>query len=120
MRNHFTREVKELLSLSLEEAIRTHATNIGPSHILLGMIRQEHNAATTILAQDLKLSSAELKHAVEETMNIPATANKDFPSCLPLDREAEKCIRGSISEAKRLGSTEIDSDLFFISLLVTI
>lgn len=117
MRNHFTRDAKETISLSAEEAHRTHATAIGPAHLLLGMIRQEHNTATAILTQDLKISLTKLKAAVEGTLNIPATAKMESSYRFPLDSAAESCIRGATTEAESVGSTDIDADHLLLSLV---
>ena len=117
MRNHFTREAKETVSLSAEEAHRTHATAISPAHILLGMIRQEHNAGTAILTQDLKISLTKFKSAVEGTLHIPDTAKMESSYRFPLDRGAETCIRGATTEAESVGSADIDAGHLLLSLV---
>jgi len=56
MRNRFSTEVKETISLSAQEALRTNSKVIGAAHLLLGLIRHGDNKAVTILEKDLGLS----------------------------------------------------------------
>lgn len=116
MRNHFSTEVKETLSLSAEEALRTHSPVISPAHILLGLIRHAHNRAVGILTQDLGLPLPELTQAVEESLPAGAVQDRGSSWRLPLDKGAERSIRGSVAEARRAGSRTIGAEHLLYAL----
>lgn len=115
MNNRFSADLKESISFSAEEAIRTDSPAIRAAHLLLGLIRQGHNAAVTLLAGDLGLPLPELKAAIEATLP-PAGQQHRRPSRLPVDPEAERSIRGSVIEAKKTGSRTIGADHLLVSL----
>jgi ATP-dependent Clp protease ATP-binding subunit ClpA len=116
MRNHFSTDVKETLSFSAEEAIRTNSPAIGAAHLLLGLIRQGHNKAVAILTQDMGLSMTVLADAIEATLPPGGQRTQDRSWRLPLDRAAERCIRGSVAEAKKTGSRVIGTEDLLYSL----
>lgn len=117
MRNRFSTDLKEAISLSAEEAVRMGSHAIGAAHLLLGLVRQGHNRAVTLLSDELHVPLPVLVAAIEET--LPQGVGKremDGSWHLPLDRGAERSIRGSMAEAKREGSRTIDSGHLLYSL----
>jgi ATP-dependent Clp protease ATP-binding subunit ClpC len=123
MRNHFSGDLKEAISLSAEEAIRTNSPAIGAAHLLLGLIRHKENRAVTILEQDLGVSLSGLVAAIEETLprggegRSGREEHRDISWHLPLDREAERSIRGSASEAKKAGSRTIGAEYLLLAMI---
>ncbi|HVS94863.1 MAG TPA: Clp protease N-terminal domain-containing protein [Puia sp.] len=128
MANRFSTEFKETISLSAEEAIRTHSPVIGPGHLLLGLIRHGQNSAVTILTQELGLSLPALKEAVEALLP-PAVDHRTAPgktrvslmgfrqsNRLCLDRGAERSLRGSVLKARRMESRTVGADHLLFSL----
>lgn len=123
MRNRFTRDVKEILSHSAEEAIRTKATCISSRHLLLGMIKQAHNNALTLL-EESGLSLPELGKEIEEGL-VPEKEESQGRVGrlgggswrLSLDREAERSIRGSVEEARKMGSKEVDAEHLLLAMV---
>jgi ATP-dependent Clp protease ATP-binding subunit ClpC len=123
MRNRFTRDVKEILSYSAEEAIRTKAACISGRHLLLGMIKQAHNNALTLL-EEFGLSLPELGKEVEEGLVPEKEGSRGGAERLgvgswrlPLDREAERSIRGSVKEARKMGSKEVDAEHLLLAMV---
>ena len=116
MRNRFSTDVKESISLSLEEALRMRSPVISAGHLLLGLVRQGHNRAVTLLTEDLHIPLPALVAAIEEILPVGDTREGGRSWRLPLDRGAEKAIRGSVAEAKRSGSRTIDGGHLLFSL----
>ena len=69
MEAKFSNRVKEVISLSREEAIRLGHDYIGTEHLLLGIIREGEGTALTLLRK-LGVSLDELKFSLEQE---PAT-----------------------------------------------
>jgi ATP-dependent Clp protease ATP-binding subunit ClpC len=116
MRNRFTRDVKEILSYSAEEAIRTKAACIKGRHLLLGMIKQAHNNALTLL-EEFGLSLPELGKEIEEGLVAEMEESRRGSWRLPLDREAERSIRGSVEEARKMGSRDVDAEHLLLAMV---
>lgn len=113
MRNRFSTDVKESLSLSAEEAIRMGSPAISAGHILLGLISQGHNRGVEILTH-LGLSMAELIDAVQST--LPAGRDDRSSWRVPLDRGAERAVRRSVAMARKAGSRMVDAGHLLYSL----
>lgn len=109
MRKKFSTEVKETISLSAEEALRTGSPVISAGHLMLGLVRQGHNRAVTLLTDDLHMPLSGFAAAIEETLPPPAVRSQRGSWRLPLDRAAERAIRGSVAEAGRSGSRTVDA-----------
>src|SRR6185312_3971491 len=115
MHNRFSADLKESISFSAEEAIRTGSPAIRPAHLLLGLPGHGHNAAVPLLPRALGLLLPELKEAIEAALP-PAGRQQWRTSRLPVDPEAERSIRGSVIEAKKTGSRTIGADHLLVSL----
>lgn len=129
MHNNFSHQVKEVLSFSREEALRLGSDCIGTEHLLLGMIKEDHNAAVTIL-KSLHVELVELKKEVEKSIeaekeepdNNPRKAGlfKFFSKPrrgLPLNKQAEKAIRESVLQAKDTKSPTVETEHLMLSIL---
>ena len=117
MRNRFTHDLKEVLSYSAEEAIRTKAACIRSRHLLLGMIKQEHNNAVGLLTEGFNLSLPVLRKEIEEGLVAEKEESRGGSWRLPLDREAERSIRGSIKEARKMGSRDVDTEHLLLAMV---
>ena len=120
MRNKFTKEVKEMISLSAEEANRLGSSAISDRHLLLAMIGQAENPILKLLVAETGISPASLRTELEIALN-PGTRPEPAPApgpsySMPLDRSAEKVIRNSITEAKKTGSTSIENIHILLAL----
>jgi ATP-dependent Clp protease ATP-binding subunit ClpA len=105
MKRRFNTQLKEAISCSAEEAWRFLDAAITPAHLLLGIIRQADNAALTILTKGFGVSPADLKTSIEAALvHVPSTRRRGLTAVkqLPLDRDAERIIRGGVQEAERL------------------
>jgi ATP-dependent Clp protease ATP-binding subunit ClpC len=134
MKNRFSPALKELISMSREEAIRMKSEAIGTSHLILAMIRQGH-AGTIDLLQHATISLPDLQNEIETDIreikqaNIPAGRAMIFmkrlfggfssprPSGLHLTREVEKSIRVSVVLASQMKSPLVEPDHLFLAIL---
>lgn len=116
MRNKFSTEVKETISMSAEEALRMGSPVISAGHLMLGIVKHGHNRAVTLLADDLHLPLSALVAAIEETLPPGAPGDRGSSWRMPLDRGAERAIRGSVAEAKRSGSRTVGAEHLLFSL----
>ena len=74
MEAKFSNRVKEVISLSREEALRLGHDYIGTEHLLLGMIREGEGVAVGLLKK-LSISLDELRITIEQATKGTATNN---------------------------------------------
>jgi len=115
MNHTFSREVKESISFSMEEALRLGNTFIGPEHLLLGLLRQGDNAAFYVL-KCMPVDISELRESVENEVRRPMGFRRPGNS-VPLSRQAETVIRDSVNIAESFTSKEVEPEYLMLSLL---
>lgn len=126
MQNKFTKEVREMISLSAEEANRLGSGAISDRHLLLAMIGQAQNPILKLLVAETGISPASLRTELQAALSpgtldtvalSPGPGPRPGPiHSMPLDRSAEKVIRNSITEAKKTGSTSIENIHILLAL----
>ena len=112
----FSNRVKEVISLSREEALRLGHEYIGAEHLLLGMIREGEGVAILIL-QKLSVSMDELKVTIERATKSTATGNVKNLSNIPLTKQAEKVLKITYLEARISKSELIGTEHLLLSML---
>lgn len=119
----FSAEVKKILSISREEAVRLGQDYIGTEHLLLGLIQDKSTLAAKVLDfmdvdfDDLRFRIEENvaggKNAEEAKMNV-TTVNLGN---IPLNKQAEKVLKLTFLEAKVLKNDEISPEHLLLSIL---
>lgn len=112
----FSNRVKEVISLSREEALRLGHDYIGTEHLLLGMIREGEGVAVSVLKK-LGLSMKELRSAIEQATKGTATSNVKNLANIPLTRQSEKVLKITYLEAKIFKSELIGTEHLLLSIL---
>ncbi len=112
----FSNRVKEVISLSREEALRLGHDYIGTEHLLLGMIREGEGVAVSVLKK-LGLSMKELRSAIEQATKGTATSNVKNLANIPLTRQSEKVLKITYLEAKIFKSSLIGTEHLLLSIL---
>jgi len=112
----FSDKVKEVISLSREEALRLGHDYIGTEHLLLGMIREGEGMAI-ILLKKLGVSLEELRLSIEQATMGTATHNVKNLSNIPLTRQSEKVLKITYLEAKIFKSELIGTEHLLLSIL---
>lgn len=116
MEARFSNRVKEVISLSREEALRLGHDYIGAEHLLLGMIREGEGVAVGLLKK-LGLSLDELKTSLENATKGTATGNVKNLASIPLTRQSEKVLKITYLEAKIFKSELIGTEHLLLSIL---
>ena len=112
----FSNRVKEVISLSREEALRLGHEYIGAEHLLLGMIREGEGIAIAIL-QKLGIVMDELRVTIERATKSTATGNVKNLSNIPLTKQAEKVLKITYLEARISKSELIGTEHLLLSIL---
>ena len=116
MEAKFSNRVKEVISLSREEALRLGHDYIGTEHLLLGMIREGEGVAVGLLKK-LGVSLEELRTSIEQATKGTATSNVKNLANIPLTRQSEKVLKITYLEAKIFKSQLIGTEHLLLSIL---
>lgn len=116
MEAKFSNRVKEVISLSREEALRLGHDYIGTEHLLLGMIREGEGVAVGLLKK-LGVSMDDLRSSIEQATKGTATSNVKNLANIPLTRQSEKVLKITYLEAKIFKSQLIGTEHLLLSIL---
>lgn len=116
MESRFSNRVKDVISLSREEALRLGHDYIGAEHLLLGIIREGEGVALSLL-QKLGVTIMELKDAIELATKGTAVSNTKNRATIPFTRQSEKVLKITYLEAKTFKSELIGTEHLLLSLL---
>lgn len=116
MEAKFSNRVKEVISLSREEALRLGHDYIGTEHLLLGMIREGEGVAVSILKK-LGVPLDELRGSIERAVKGTANHNVKNMANIPLTRQSEKVLKITYLEAKIFKSQLIGTEHLLLSIL---
>lgn len=117
MEAKFSHRVKEVISLSREEAIRLGHSYIGTEHLLLGIIRQGEGVAIGLL-QKMGIAIKELRENIEgNTRSNPSASNLKNLANIPLTKDSEKVLKITYLEAKIFKSQLIGTEHLLLSIL---
>jgi len=117
MDDNFSQEVKDVIGLSKEEAIRLGHDFIGTEHLVLGMIKNPTSKANDMLVS-LDINLEYLKHKVEalhpiSSMPNTATGKRN----LHLTKQAEKALKSTFLEARLYKASTVDTVLLLLCIL---
>jgi ATP-dependent Clp protease ATP-binding subunit ClpC len=116
MEAKFSPRVKEVISLSREEALRLGHDYIGTEHLILGMIREGEGIAVSLLKK-LGVSLDELRISIEKATKGSATSNVKNLANIPLTKQSEKVLKITYLEAKIFKSSLIGTEHLLLSIL---
>ena len=108
----FSKQMKEIISFSRDEAERLGNDYIGTEHLLLALIRNNENTAVRIL-KSFKVDIIEMQNEIESAIK----SDKGYQKALPLNVSAEQTINGSVSEAKKSNSKKVEPEHLILSIL---
>jgi ATP-dependent Clp protease ATP-binding subunit ClpC len=116
MEAKFSNRVKEVISLSREEALRLGHDYIGTEHLLLGIIREGEGVAISLLKK-LGISLDDLRASVEHNTKNTSVGNLKNLKNIPLTRQSEKVLKITYLEAKIFKSKLIGTEHLLLSIL---
>jgi ATP-dependent Clp protease ATP-binding subunit ClpC len=114
MKKNFSNRVKEILMYSREEAGRLRNSNVAVEHILLGMLRDSQNLASSII-QRLGVNAGELKSTLDSEMYEEGDYVSETQ--LTIDKSVENLLRLSLLESIGLNSFETDTEHLLLAIL---
>src|SRR5436189_5396015 len=101
MEAKFSNRVKEVISLSREEALRLGHDYIGTEHLVLGMIREGEGVAVGVLKK-LGVTIDELRGEIEKMWKGTATHQRKNRTHITLTRAAEKVLKMTYLKATEI------------------
>lgn len=116
MEAKFSNRVKEVISLSREEALRLGHDYIGTEHLLLGMIREGEGVAVGVLKK-LGVPMDELRSEIEKISKNTGSIDIKNLTNIPLTRQSEKVLKITYLEAKIFKSQLIGTEHLLLSIL---
>ena len=111
----FSPRVREVISLSREEALRLGHNYIGVEHLLLGIIKEGDGTAVRIL-EGLNCDLQKLRKLVEGSVR-PSGSRPSGSGNIPLVKQAEKILKITYLEAKIFKSSIIGTEHLLLSIL---
>lgn len=116
MINQFSPQVSEVLSFSREEAERLSCSEVGPEHLLLGILRKA-NPKSKELIEMLHLNTAAIKGQLEQRIQDnnqrPARSNTD----MTLNEQANNILRLAVLEARMQRRPVVDVQHLLLAML---
>ena len=116
MEAKFSNRVKEVISLSREEALRLGHDYIGTEHLLLGIIREGEGVAVGVLKK-LGVPLDQIRGEVEKISKSTATHEVKNLANIPLTRASEKVLKITYLEAKVFKAQLIGTEHLLLSIL---
>ncbi|MBS1951608.1 MAG: ATP-dependent Clp protease ATP-binding subunit [Bacteroidetes bacterium] len=116
MEAKFSNRVKEVITLSREEALRLGHDYIGTEHLILGMIREGEGVAVALLKK-LGVRLDELRAEIEKVSKGTATHEIKNVANIPLTRASEKILKITYLEAKVFKAQLIGTEHVLLSIL---
>ncbi|MBL7859228.1 MAG: ATP-dependent Clp protease ATP-binding subunit [Cyclobacteriaceae bacterium] len=116
MEAKFSNRVKEVISLSREEALRLGHDYIGTEHLLLGMVREGEGVAVGVLKK-LGVPLDELRAEIEKVSKGTATHDIKNLANIPLTKASEKVLKITYLEAKIFKAQLIGTEHLLLSIL---
>jgi len=116
MEAKFSNRVKEVISLSREEALRLGHDYIGTEHLILGLLREGEGVAVSLLKK-LGVPLDEFRQGIEKAIQGTAKNNVKNLANIPLTRQSEKVLKITYLEAKIFKSALIGTEHLLLSIL---
>ena len=100
MRENFSKSIQNILKFAKEQAVKFGHSYVGSEHLLLGILKDDNCKASQLLGT-LGANFEEMRLLVKD-MEKPSSGSMTMGH-LPLTRRAERILRTTYSEAKKLG-----------------
>lgn len=109
----FTQRARNVAVAAQNEARVASNAQIGPGHLMLGLIDDPESTGTrAIAAQGVLLDT--VRRIVTSTLDAPAD---EVPELIPYDAQARKALELSFREALRLGHSFVGTEHILLALL---
>ncbi|GIG60081.1 hypothetical protein Lfu02_44530 [Longispora fulva] len=112
--SRFTDRARNVVIGSQNEAHAAGNSEIGPGHLVLGILNDPESVASRTLVT-LGVSLDTVRQAV--TASLPAAAEGGAPALIPFDAQAKKALELTFREALRLGHNYVGTEHVLLALL---
>lgn len=110
----FTMPARNVVMASQEEARASGHTEIGPAHILLGLLAEPQAIAARVVVA----AGVPLERVREAgTAALPPASGAEVPALIPFDASAKKVLELTFREALRLGHNYVGTEHILLALL---
>lgn len=110
----FTPRARKVVVVSQSEARNAHHPQIGPGHLVLGLLSEPDGlAAQVIVGLGVELDA--VREAV--TATLPEGTGTTMPELIPFDADAKKVLEMTFREALRLGHNYVGTEHVLLALL---
>ncbi len=117
MNRKFSPKVKKVIADSRKEALRLGHDYIGTEHLLLGIMKNSESLAVKVL-DSLEVDSEELMQVIEDSIEKRPSLNASLTiDNVPLNKQAQRVLKVTFLEAKRLKNNEISPEHLLLSIL---
>ena len=116
MEAKFSPRVKDVISMSKEEAIRLKNEYITVEHILLGLIRLNDGTAIRLI-NEFQIDLAIIRKELESVLSKSSVDFSLTTTNIPLVKQAERIIKMTYLEAKQFKSPIIGTQHLLLSIL---
>ncbi|MDH6135667.1 hypothetical protein P3T37_005084 [Kitasatospora sp. MAA4] len=111
--SRFTNRARHVVTASQEEARNAGNAEIGPEHLVLGLLSEpEGLAAQVIVALGVSLDAVR-----QAATAVLAPASAEMPALVPFDAGAKKVLELTFRQALRLGHNYIGTEHILLALL---
>ena len=118
MMNQFSTDIAKILEFSKEEAIRLSSSQIGPEHLLLGILKQNNSILIELfLHTNIKVSSVinelEKRLIMNQSINIDINNSEE----LNLDEMSNNILKLAVLEARLQHNMLVDTNHIVLAIL---
>ncbi len=116
----FDQNFKQAISRSKQEAVRMGSGFVGPEHLLLGVLSMDNLLATKVL-KNLSVDINALKQALYDIIpnKVANAASVHSISNLPLNVQADRVLKLTFLEAKKLKTNQLRPEHLILAILRT-
>ena len=118
MMNQFSNDISRILAISKDEAFRLSSSQIGPEHLLLGILKQKNSILTDLFSKlniepDSIINELEEKVLLSQTVNVVDNQMEE----LALNEMANNILKLSVLEARLQHNMFVDANHVVLAIL---
>ena len=113
MRENFSKSIQNILKFAKERAVKFGHSYVGSEHLLLGILKDSNCKAAKLLIT-LGCDFEEMKQLISDMVK-PSTGSMTMGH-LPLTRRAERILRTTYAEAKKIGLDVADDTHLLLAI----
>ena len=116
----FSKQIKDILKSSRDEALRLNSVVITPEHLLLGILKEKHSHACAII-EEMGVKTDKLAAYLEaELIDAESTDSIDQSTDIAASSEVSEMLSRTLMEAQRHHAKEADSQHLLLALASSI